>query len=529
MLVRVLTMADLLASSGVPISVDGGPTGDLDATSALLYTFHSRLSSLCLAAGPPAPSFSLADIDACIAMVTERPEVYGNVLEMCLGSLAADAATTPMSVRAMLFSLLARFTEKTCSATTNATHRHEEWSILLAPQLYRVVSLVLPKFEDATANVGLARSTLQRWMAQAENPATSSAAPFKKHQLINAIKYIEGYTYVPPPPSDAERLERKARRREKRRAREEAEKKARKKRKHDAAASAAGIPATAAEQPDDSISRTSSTHSPNSAMDSPRSSASSGSSSRDRSRSRSRSSPRSSSRSPAPPPSNNPAIASSILFAERFSSLPQHSASSVAFASRFLEQLRASQKREQTEGNLRREGEWGHGRWEEWRECRERVGERRRRFNAAQQHQHQNGLPTDNPSFPTNPPASASTFLTSFLTSWLSSRHHWRATREDLSDAIGETYDGGEHELEEWKRYYASVGAGTMPSGMIPHGAQRLWSKLNEPQAINVPRSQGRLLPPPPPSKIYAHQTNQPQGSAATTSLLTATAVPMQT
>lgn len=473
-------------ASGAPPS-SSAASGSTSSGSPL-DLFTSSLSALCIAAGPPAPSFSLQDIDACIYIVLDHPSLYSGVFAAVDARLSQDDAATPMSVRAMLWSLLTRF----CDRAWNGPTRHEECSVLLAPQLYRLVMLVLPKWSDASLNVGLTRQSLLKWFAQADSG--SGNAPFKRHQLLNVIKYVEGYVYEPPPPSDTERLERRERKRAKRREREAAEERSKKKQRRD----------SAAHRTPDSASRMSSPRSPDSAS---------------RSRSGSRSSSSSRSASPVSP--------TRLRYLNR--TVISHTASEEAAASRFLEHIRASQKRSHVESTLRPAGESLQG-WEEWAETRQNI--RRQRIALAKQTQEQQQqqqslipslpLPPPQPvpaesaapsatdaatssTLPLPPPPSAppATSLEAFLASWTSTRNHWKATRDAIGDAEGAVSDGGQHELDIWLAYYQQHRL-PMPSHNIPNGATRIWAKLNETHAMEATKHQGLLLPRPPPTRLYA-------------------------
>jgi hypothetical protein len=214
--------------------------------------FRAALDALCIAAGPPAPSFSAAHLDAAVALALSDADLTAatepqstqvlaqqraaDAFAAIDAHLSADMRTTALSVRAMLWELLVRMCERSAalahlkqqaaarpsaaaaaaagthpsaflsSGSTTATATRDEWHLLLAPQLYRLVTLVVPRGseEDAAPNVPLATQTLRRWMAAAESGAAPSFAAassgaavvapvkFKKHQLINALKYVEG-------------------------------------------------------------------------------------------------------------------------------------------------------------------------------------------------------------------------------------------------------------------------------------------------------------------------------------------------
>jgi hypothetical protein len=216
------------------------------------------LDALCIAAGPPAPSFSAAHLDAAVALALSDADttVGGAVVDpqstqllaqqraadafaAIDAHLSADMRTTALSVRAMLWELLVRLCERSAAlahlkqqaaarpsaaaaaagthpsaflSSGAATAARDEWHLLLAPQLYRLVTLVVPRGseEDAAPNVPLATQTLRRWMAAAESGAAPSFAAassgaamvapvkFKKHQLINALKYVEGQNLQAP-------------------------------------------------------------------------------------------------------------------------------------------------------------------------------------------------------------------------------------------------------------------------------------------------------------------------------------------
>jgi len=203
--------------------------------------FQSRLSSLCIAAGPPAPSFSLSSLDLCLDPIVDHPNLYPEVLGAINARLGMDLDQTAMSVRAMLWSLIVRMTERV-SATSTGTGSGagsgkacEEWTGIFGAQLYLIVMQVAPKStkEDATTNVTLCQTQLRKWMNAAEstsasgtstttastsatisNPptvgATATAPLFRKQSLLNALKYLDGYSFVPEAPSVEAMADRKA-------------------------------------------------------------------------------------------------------------------------------------------------------------------------------------------------------------------------------------------------------------------------------------------------------------------------------
>lgn len=491
------------ASAAVPPQPQAHPPLPVWATA--FEAFITALESLCIAAGPPAPSFSQKDIDTCINHILPHSHAYPAAFGAIDRRLSLDSQATPISVRAMLFSLLARFVER----TWNATPRRDEWCNLLAPQLYRIVMLILPRTgdEDGSANVGLTRTVLTKWINLADAGAgsgggTAVAAPFKRHQLLNAIKYVEGYTYEPPQPTEAELMERKERKRAKKRARREADERSRKKQRREQ------------QRTPDSASRNSSPRSPNSATaESP-----------SRSRSGSRSSSRSRSGSRSPSPAVSPAR---LRYLNRTS--VSHTASEEAAASRLLEHLRASQKRLHTEASLRPIGESYQG-WEEWEETRRYCREKRQRQEKERQKSEgaaaaaaalssastvaasasasassstsssSTTIPPQ-PATPISTPSSlsSSSSLISFLTSWLAPRNHWRATRDNVGELDGDPSPIAQHETDQWYAYYQSNGL-ILPSHTIPQGAMRTWNKLNQ---TDIERHEGPLIPPPPPTKLY--------------------------
>ena len=487
--------------------------------------FHARLHSLCVAAGPPAPSFSASDIDAALSCVTSRESVAPAFAALD-ARLSGDMSSTPLSVRSMLWELLVRACDRS-AAQTVAQGGRDEWSVVVAPHLYRIVMLVVPKAEDAAANVPPTKHTLRRWMAAAEaNSAAASGvaavpAPFKKPQLINALKYVEGYVYEPPRRSEAEIIAaREAKRERKRQRRKEEEE--REERRRNAKANGRR-----------KRSRSRSSHSTGSASLTPGSAAAASANAAasggaalpaDHSPSRSFSGDGGSSRSGSNSRSPSRSPSSRRRYRNRNRSAVTHTASEEAYASRFLEQLRASQKRAHVEGSLRADNESMQG-WEEWAETIDyiREGEIQQRaaqreavaaaaaaaaataaanLTAASSSPASTAFPAAAFSAP-SPSAARSSSLSSFLSMWLSSRNHWKPLRDDVGEAEGTPSEGGVHPMDQWLAYYTAAGL-ALPSSQIAGGATRLWSTLNDNAASANFR--GPLLPPPIPKsalKLY--------------------------
>lgn len=562
-----------------------------------LSSFTSALAALCVAAGPPAPSFSAAQIDAAVslALSAEAPLSAAAAFAVIESRLAADVSATPISVRAMLWDLLVRLCERSAAMAASAAAAaartgpsaaaavRDEWGPLLAPQLYRLMMLVVPKAEDAAANVPLAKLTLRRWMAAAEANsggtssaiggsaatagAPSAAAPciFKKHQLINALKYVESYTYEPPQRSEAERLAAREAKRERKRRRRREEKELRERR----AKRSKRHSHRERERSDSSRRSRSRSQSrgsqlalaPDQAAPVPQlaghsdSSASDGSSS-DSSRSGSRSQSRS------------PSVDSTQRRRYRNRSAISHTASEEAHASRFLEQIRASQKRAHVEGSLRPVTDSMAG-WEEWQETVDYVRDKLRAQRREQQEAvlssaatasaaastavaastHANVVAPAQPfvsAHESTPDAAAavpagaatpssaaapagaspasesapSSSLCDFLSSWLSTRNHWRAVRDEVGESDWQASSGGQHQIDQWLDYYKRAGL-PLPSSLVSQGATRTWSALQDSAASsNYP---GPLLPRPIPlSAMPLYQrasSSQPPASVAALSV----------
>lgn len=497
--------------------------------STALDQFHSRLSSLCVAAGPPAPSFSTADIESALACVTTKDAVAPGFAAID-ARLSADLSSTPLSVRSMLWELLVRACDRS-AAQTIAQGGRDEWSVVVAPHLYRIVMLVVPKAEDAAANVPLAKQTLRRWMAAAEaNSAAASStaavpAPFKKPQLINALKYVEGYVYEPPRRSESELIASREAKRERKRQRRKEEAEREERRRH---AKANGRRKRSRSRSSHSSGSRSGSITPGSAAaaSSNNAAAAAGGAAVPPAHSPSRSvsdgggggssRSNSSSRSPSASPSSRRRY--------RNRSAVSHTASEEAYASRFLEQLRASQKRAHVEGSLRADNDSMQG-WEEWAETIDyiREGEKQQRaaereaaaaaaaaaaataaanLAAASSSPASAAFPSAPFSAPSPSAASASSSsLSSFLSHWLSARNHWKPLRDDVGQAEGTPSEGGQHQMDQWLAYYSAAGL-PLPSSLIPGGATRLWSVLNENAASA--KFQGPLLPPPIPKSALA-------------------------
>jgi len=221
-----------------------------------------------------------------------------------------------------------------------------------------------------------------------------------------------------------------------------------------------------------------------------------------------------------------------------------HTASEEAHASRFLEQMRASQKRAHVEGSLRPVTDSMAG-WEEWQETVDYVRDRMRAQRREQQaaatadaatasaaastavaastqanvvapaqpflSSHESAL-ADAAAVPAGAAApsstaaptgvspaadsAASSSLCNFLSSWLSTRNHWRAVRDEVGEADWQPSSGGQHQVDQWLDYYKRAGL-PLPSSLVPQGATRTWSALQDGAASS--NYHGPLLPRPIP------------------------------